>query len=740
MTVRFFLAFLLTGIALGQMRFEKGKANLPFLGARNGYAVLYRSLDLQDWQPVDIVRSRKDEDNILSDPLLNLGGGYYRIEHPSDSDSDGDGTSDFTELIQSGREAVFNAARSIPSDQGVRGLDQATFNRFAKRDDFPGASNVQEVKFLITDIQTNPKLYFFNVNRTQFHIDFARETLNLYPGFYNSALRRFNLETYRGDSTRRNLAGSIVYHPNSVRPDGTKGVFTLEFWPADAVPGRFVTLAYRLITTTSPFFEYLAYHPASETQTRVVSTQAERFEGQPIHMISTESLLGDLSYQPLNQKIAFGRLVIADGETTLSSRDIVIFKNLPNDLPKVAGIVTELPQTPLSHVNLKARQADIPNCFFADASTSEPFLSLLGKVVRYQVTATGVRLREATEAELNAHLESTRPTQASFPPRDLSVREIRPFSQLGFRDARAFGAKTANLAELRTIQPTSTPDGFGIPFHFYDEFMKENNFYQEARTMIAGEGFKTDPEIRRAALSAFRKRIRKSGRFSDEHWQAIGQLQNDFRTAFGEAANPRLRSSANAEDTVDFSGAGLYNSYTHRPGEGHLGNSVKQVYASLWTYRAYEEREFYRVDHFASQMGVTVHPNYDDEQVNGVAVARNIFDPNWEGYYLNSQVGEDLVTNPEAGSTPEELLVADFDGETQYEFQYIRRSNRVEEGGTVLSRADTLELVAKLRALNSHFQSLYRVSSFNTRFAMEVEFKITAAGDLEIKQARPYND
>ena len=48
----------------------------------------------------------------------------------------------------------------------------------------------------------------------------------------------------------------------------------------------------------------------------------------------------------------------------------------------------------------------------------------------------------------------------------------------------------------------------------------------------------------------------------------------------------RCRSSTNNEDLPGFSGAGLYDSSTHRPDEGHLSESIKQVYASLWNYRA----------------------------------------------------------------------------------------------------------------------------------------------------------
>ena len=129
---------------------------------------------------------------------------------------------------------------------------------------------------------------------------------------------------------------------------------------------------------------------------------------------------------------------------------------------------------------------------------------------------------------------------------------------------------------------------------------------------------------------------------------------------FSEGTNRRYRSSTNNEDLPGFSGAGLYDSKSQKPSEDEddLAKSLKEVYASLWNFRAFIEREFHRIDHLATAMGILVHPSYKDELVNGVAVSFDALYGNAGHYYVNSQVGEDLVTNPDVQSLPEELSLA----------------------------------------------------------------------------------
>jgi len=306
---------------------------------------------------------------------------------------------------------------------------------------------------------------------------------------------------------------------------------------------------------------------------------------------------------------------------------------------------------------------------------------------------------------------------------------------LQWADVDAFGAKATNLAELRRLlDPQYVPDGFAVPFSFYHDFMVANGLYNALAVMLEDPDFQDDA-LRGDRLKAFRKMIKSAPMTTPMRDQL-----DEMHKAFPVGTTPRCRSSANNEDLVGFTGAGLYDSYTHRLDEGHIEKSIKQVWASLWTLRAFNERDFYRIDHMTAAMGVLVHPNFDDERVNGVALTRNFYFPAFEGYYINAQVGEDMVTNPDGDATAEEVLVIDnIDAATQhaYEAIYVRRSSLVSEGETVLAQDDLMLLVAQLSKIQRHFARLYRRQSDDS-FAMDVEFKIDRDGVLAIKQARPW--
>src|SRR5918999_681120 len=100
----------------------------------------------------------------------------------------------------------------------------------------------------------------------------------------------------------------------------------------------------------------LAYHPAGVTQEALLREDAAHLAELGVRVISTETLFGGVTYVPLNLGEGYGvlSLVAPDGGRPATIRDVAVFTALPNDLGHVAGVVSETPQTPLSHVNLKA--------------------------------------------------------------------------------------------------------------------------------------------------------------------------------------------------------------------------------------------------------------------------------------------------------------------------------------------------------------------------------------------------
>ena len=501
-----------------------------------------------------------------------------------------------------------------------------------------------------------------------------------------------------------------------------------------------VLWSYEFFATNLPFARgrFVLEIPGSGPDAEWFKQNRDLIDEHGIPVVFDTDIRPNDGFVPLNTGTAFGLLRRLEPGRQPSFRDIVILPILPNDLSRVAGIITEVPQATLSHVNLRAVQNAAPNAFVKDAASLESIAPLIGKFVRYEVTSAAYHLREATRSEVEAFFDDLRPREPQELIRDLEQRATKNLDDLGFADSAAFGVKAANVAELRKISSISpVPEGFAIPFSFYDSFMKHNGLYSAAAQMASDSRFDEDLEFRDAALAGLRKRIRDAA-MPTALQEAIGLLQSEF----AGGVPIRCRSSTNNEDLSGFNGAGLYDSFTHHTDEGHLSKSIKQVFASLWNLRAYEEREFYRIDHSQVAMGVLVHPASKNELANGVGVSRNIVLENpptdiGDFYYFNTQVGEDLVTNPEAASIPEEILVRKVSTGSQV-ISYLTSSNRLPEGQEhVLEEPVVNSLVLDLEKTHDHFRKLYHGDK---SFAIEIEFKLDSEGSLLLKQARPWVD
>ncbi|MFK7971662.1 MAG: PEP/pyruvate-binding domain-containing protein, partial [Bacteroidia bacterium] len=358
---------------------------------------------------------------------------------------------------------------------------------------------------------------------------------------------------------------------------------------------------------------------------------------------------------------------------------------------------------------------------------------LLNDFVYYKVDQNQYIIRKASLEEVNAWFEELRPSEEQVPPLNLDYTSILPLSDISFSMADGFGAKCANLATMRTFGfPEGTiPDGFGVPFYFYQEFMKYNGFFSEARFILSNDDFKADRDVREDMLKAFRKKIKAA---EMPQWM-LDELAA-MHALFPEGTSVRCRSSTNNEDLPGFSGAGLYDSKTQHPDEGHISKSIKQVFASLWNLEAFDERDFFRIDHFVASMGVLCHPNFKDEKANGVGVSTDPIYQTHNTFYLNSQLGEDLITNPDTSSIAEEILL-DNSSASSDEYTVIRRSNLVPNTTLIMEERYLNEMREYLGVIHDEFAILYDAVG-DDNFAMDIEYKITSEGQLSIKQARPW--
>lgn len=658
----------------------------------------------------------------ITEPLSAFPYQNYTISaHPilDPIDTDGDGIDDIAEYNNMPGQSPLNFAEEVPRIDGTTSIDsEEVYSELAVVGENIGWApflNDQEfAKFAIVNQSTdNPEVYFINTNTHEIHFEFLTEI----------GVDQFADEV---------LTGEIVYNPNKILPNGLVGSYSFNYTFGEAYPFEVTRRTFELLAANMPFLQNNLDHFISESEESVYNNSyKDDYEGSRLSVVLESELFSDVDYIPFNFSEGYGLFRYMTLDENPGSRDIVLYDALPNSLPRVGGIITSVVQTPLSHVNLRAIQDNLPNAYINNPLSIDSIAGLLGKYVYYKVGPEKYEIREASLTEVNEWHDKLRPTEVQIPERDLSQTKILPLDEIDFSMSTSFGAKCSNVATMRTFGfPEGTiPNGFGIPFYFYDEFMKFNGFYDRVEAMISDPEFKLDLETRIEELKDLRKDIKDA----DMPQWMLDELQT-MHDQFPPGTSVRCRSSTNNEDLPGFSGAGLYTSKTQHPDEGHISKSVKQVFASMWNFRAYDERDFYRVDQYVAAMGILCHPNYEDEKSNGVGVS---IDPIYmtEGtFYLNTQVGEDLITNPDANSIPEEILL---NRDPDLGYFTLRESNLVPSGTLVMEEEYLDQMRDYLGVIHDEFEVLYDVVGAEG-FGMDIEYKVTREDQLIIKQARPW--
>jgi hypothetical protein len=572
------------------------------------------------------------------------------------------------------------------------------------------------VMFVI-DRRARGRVYYVNSKAYSFHKDFVNaEYLSLERGktFY---------ENNYANKDRRFFLGTIAYQT-------TVDKFTFEFWEGDRLSKEL--LAECCTALRKSFFTEIYFKPNSLVQEEVAKEASNR-----VAVITASDLAGNQPYQPLNPGTGIGQLRILERltpDTVIDRNQIVIFKEVPVQLTPLSGIIMTEPASPLSHANLLAKSWGIPNARIANAD--KLFKELEGKYVRLEVGENDYKLLPANPKEVEArNREFIKRADLVTPPADLQYEKLAALREQHATDARRFGAKAANLGQLMNARNPNivVPNGFSIPFRHYKSFLILNKLEDKISNAVEEDRFVHDPVYRKKRLAEIRQ------------WIQQGQLEVGLKKmlegkAFelGLAKGLFVRSSTNAEDLPNFSGAGLYTTVPNVRTYEQLYEAVKTVWASLWNYEAYEARESFGMNHFGVYPSVLVQVGIDAESA-GVAITTDPFNRTNRGaVYINAKrglgikvvegrrVAEQVLFNPGSNST-RVLTRSDEDTMLTFDEQGGVKELKIEQQRAVL----TDEMIRRLARAALQIKRIFGGRD------QDIEW-VYAKGQLYIVQSRPF--
>ncbi len=479
----------------------------------------------------------------------------------------------------------------------------------------------------VIDRRAKDKVYFVNSQRFKFHKDFLLATYlvprgaDVFKPIYIDADRRF-------------IVGTIAWQR-------TVDKFTWELWEGDLATPALIKTANDAINTA--FFQPVAYKPNSNKQEDASASLG-------IDRVLQSDINKNQEYLALNPGKAVGRIHIIDkldDTVEIGDNEIVILKELPMSLPPVRGIIVAKPSSPLSHINILAKGWNVPNVYIKDAD--KLFRDKDTFVWQLDASMTDYKFTPVDVEKLRTDFAS--PDQ-QVPPSNLAVSTLAGLRDQRKRDSVIYGAKSANLGEMlhAKVPGIVVPDGFAVPFHWYEKFMKANSFDETIAAWNDDLEFVHNPRVRRKKLEDFRERIQK-GKFDPAlRRQIIAKWRTQLRSQ-----PVFVRSSSNAEDLPNFSGAGLYSSVPNVRDPEKLIEAVKKVWASLWKFEAYEAR----VRNYVSQKDVYMSALIQvgvNMTKGGVMITKDPFDADSKNaVYISAVCGHNSNVVNNTG-IPEQLL------------------------------------------------------------------------------------
>ncbi|MFJ7779031.1 PEP/pyruvate-binding domain-containing protein [Streptomyces yangpuensis] len=589
----------------------------------------------------------------------------------------------------------------------------------------------------------------------------------------------FNHDVYvRPD--RRFCLGVLALHGRPGNAGAESVLLSLETVEADTMAGDLLLTFYRQvrdhIDPSVPLFLKPANHAQEGSVAAIPPAELPR--------LLAHELFSRRAYVPLNAGTAHGRLRVFRSAAayraaadTLRAHDIVVVPRVPDDIPRLSGLINAEHTTPLSHTNVLATGWGIPNAIQTDVFDRLDAAGLDGRWVTYEVatSAGAVRLEAAERPVVPGPVRTAPVGRVVLERADTGPAPIVELSRLRRNDHLRYGTKAANLGEVcRVIDNGSrrwlgfyqvprppradllgylgrllgvpdpgrgpadeaalsaaarrlvlehlrVPRGFALPFGLQRRFLDSS------------------PAIGRT-LGALKQALELGTGPLDEICAELQGLilltpvPDDIRARIDQAVAAHLpgsgrvvvRSSSNAEDVEGFSAAGVYESFgCARTGDA-IADRVRAVWASLLSARAVRLRDEAGLRLEDCHMGVIVQEEVA-VPLGGVLVTHNPFDgADFRNVYANIS----------AGSVAD--VVDGVGAPLQHLYNTVEGGGRTVSLGSATTDLDTaakralsrLALIGRL--LQSHF-------SPDGRYASPFDIEWALNGDrIEMLQIRPY--
>lgn len=609
------------------------------------------------------------------------------------------------------------------------------------------------------------RVWFQDSGKYPFHYEFGTARL---PGFSGMTRAQFDAVTLRTNGQRAVL-GAVVFPPSTNIAEIGIQFVGLDAFPREQIAAWFETV--QAMIQRRPGVQVL-YLPTFE-QAGVAREHEGWLASRGIRVSPAGRwVVGDECYAP---GWALGRLRFVPGSEIqaafgagrLLADDILLTDQVPAEVPPLAGILSLAPATPNSHVALLSQSFGIPFAYPAEEALRSHLQAWTNREVMVRAVSlfdgcelTVEAIDGPIEPAVRAAIATLKvPAKLNVPAKVASSAISLPVQPLKPSDIIRVGGKAANSGVLRRRIPDNSPNpAMAFTFDLWDGFMDQvmpggGTLRETLRGQLSGFTWPPDIGRLRTALESVRKTITDTADFSPaQRTEVLARLKD---AGFDPTRPIRFRSSTNVEDGDQFSGAGLYDSFSGcladdldadaqgpslcDPGEGKergVFRALRKVYASFYNDNAFLERLRHGVDEASVGMAVLVHPSSPDdlEAANGVATLRvSLEEGRYVGGTLVSQAGAVSVTNPETTAVPETVSLFSFG--QQLSLTLERQSSLVPLGGRVMTwESDYRKLMTLLNRAALGYEAEF---PGRKAFVLDFEYKkLLPDGQLLVKQIR----